>query len=190
MAHQQLVADVLLDELCPPNKWYDLMDANKKIDLEHVQCPSKSKILMNIIKNHPLRFSIVASFSIAWIYMAQFWHTLKEDELLCEGIHYSLLHSTSSIPYPRFTKIIIGHYMTNLSKISRRARDKYHNLKDDDLMKNIFNSRRYRQRWNEDSRLDDLRRYEANKALSDVCGAECRQEKVSRVLWRSFLEEA
>ncbi|GJV19156.1 hypothetical protein Tco_1368176 [Tanacetum coccineum] len=41
--------------------------------------PSKSKILMNIIKNHPLRFSIVASASVPWIYMAQFCHTLKED---------------------------------------------------------------------------------------------------------------
>nr|GEW43003.1 retrovirus-related Pol polyprotein from transposon TNT 1-94 [Tanacetum cinerariifolium] len=56
MAHQQLVADVHPDELCPPNKRYDLMDANKKIDLEHVQCPPESKIMMNIIKNHPLRF--------------------------------------------------------------------------------------------------------------------------------------
>nr|GEZ93922.1 hypothetical protein [Tanacetum cinerariifolium] len=44
--------------------------------------------------------------------------------LLWEGIHYSLLHLTFSIPYPRFTKIIIGHYMTNFLKISRRARDK------------------------------------------------------------------
>ncbi|GJR58671.1 hypothetical protein Tco_1175632 [Tanacetum coccineum] len=34
---------------------------------------------MNIIKNHPLRFSIAASASVPWIYMAQFWHTLKED---------------------------------------------------------------------------------------------------------------
>ncbi|GKE13840.1 hypothetical protein Tco_1421417 [Tanacetum coccineum] len=67
------------DELCPPNKRYDLMDANKKVDLKHVQCPSKSKILMNIIKNHPLRFSIAASAFLPWIYMAQFWHTLKED---------------------------------------------------------------------------------------------------------------
>ncbi|GJY73768.1 hypothetical protein Tco_0478199 [Tanacetum coccineum] len=41
--------------------------------------PSESKILMNIIKNHPLRFSIAASASVPWIYMAQFWHTLKED---------------------------------------------------------------------------------------------------------------
>nr|GEY19373.1 hypothetical protein [Tanacetum cinerariifolium] len=144
MAHQQLVADVHPDELCPPNKRYDPMDANKKIDLEHVQCPPESKILINIIKNHPLRFSIAASSSVPCIYMAQFWHTLKEDKLLWEGIHYSLLHLISLIPYPRFTKIIISHYMTNFLEISRRIRDKYHNQKDDDLMKNIFNSRRYK----------------------------------------------
>ncbi|GJT09339.1 retrovirus-related pol polyprotein from transposon TNT 1-94 [Tanacetum coccineum] len=79
MAQQQHTADVYPDELCPPNKQYDLMDANKKVDLENVQCPSESKILMNIIKNHPLRFSIAASYFVPWIYMAQFWHTLKED---------------------------------------------------------------------------------------------------------------
>ncbi|GJS85605.1 hypothetical protein Tco_0752146 [Tanacetum coccineum] len=79
MAQQQQAADVHPDELCPPNKRYDLIDANKKVDLENVQCPSESKILMNIFTNHPLRFSIVASASVPWIYMAQFWHTLKED---------------------------------------------------------------------------------------------------------------
>ncbi|GJX96140.1 hypothetical protein Tco_0351938 [Tanacetum coccineum] len=71
MAQQQHAADVHPDELCPPNKRYDLMDANKKVDLEHVQCPPESKILTNIIKNHPLRFSIAASSSVPWIYMAQ-----------------------------------------------------------------------------------------------------------------------
>ncbi|GJU38812.1 hypothetical protein Tco_1191769 [Tanacetum coccineum] len=65
-------------------------------------------------------------------------------ELLWEGLHYSLHHPTSSIPYPRFTKIIISHYMTNFPEISRRARDRYHNLQDDDIMKNIFNSGRYK----------------------------------------------
>nr|GEZ09309.1 hypothetical protein [Tanacetum cinerariifolium] len=215
MAQQQHVVDVHPDDMCPPNKRYDLTDANKKIDLEHVQCPLKSKILTNIIKNHPLRFSIAASSSVPWIYMAVFSHTLKEDgskyrlkfmldkkelsftlddfrtifhlpqandnnhdrfvpppsisdmvpfyknelgftmepktsssfkitEILCELIHYSLHHSTSSILYPRFKKIIIGHYMTHFPEISRRARDKYHNLKDDDVMKNIFNSWRYK----------------------------------------------
>ncbi|GJS57414.1 hypothetical protein Tco_0652198 [Tanacetum coccineum] len=233
MAQQQHAADVHPDELCPPNKRYDLMDANKKVDFEQVQCPPESKILMNIIKDHPLRFSIAASSSVPWIYMVQFWHTLKEDgskyrltfmldkkmlsltlddfrtifhlpqlktsssfkttgllrqwqtlckifskclttrvtgwdqpplqimqmmycfinnihvdyaELLWEGLYYSLHHPTSSIPYPRFTKIIISHYMTNFPEISRRARDIYHNLKDDDIMKNIFNSGRHKDR--------------------------------------------
>ncbi|GKE58527.1 hypothetical protein Tco_1497712, partial [Tanacetum coccineum] len=62
-AQQQHVADVHPDELCPPNKRYDLMDANKKIDFEQVQCLPESKLLTNIIKNHPLRFSIAASSS-------------------------------------------------------------------------------------------------------------------------------
>ncbi|GJV22779.1 retrovirus-related pol polyprotein from transposon TNT 1-94 [Tanacetum coccineum] len=79
MAQQQHAAEVHPDELCPPNKRFDLMDVNKKVDLEHVQCPPESKILTNIIKNHPLRLSISASSSVPWIYIAQFWHTLKED---------------------------------------------------------------------------------------------------------------
>ncbi|GJR65982.1 hypothetical protein Tco_0012047 [Tanacetum coccineum] len=57
MAQQQHAADVHPDKLCPPNKRYDIMDANKKVNLEHVQ----------------------SSSSVPWIYMAQFWHTLKED---------------------------------------------------------------------------------------------------------------
>ncbi|GJR15228.1 hypothetical protein Tco_0797880 [Tanacetum coccineum] len=67
-------------------------------------------------------------------------------ELLWEGLYYSLHHPTYSIPYPRFTKIIISHYMTNFPEISRCARDIYDNLKDDDIIKNIFNSRRHKDR--------------------------------------------
>ncbi|GKB83129.1 hypothetical protein Tco_0950024, partial [Tanacetum coccineum] len=65
-------------------------------------------------------------------------------ELLWKGIYYSLHHPTSSIPYPRFTKTIISHYMTSFPEISRRARDMYHNLQDDDIMKNIFNSGKHK----------------------------------------------
>ncbi|GJU50529.1 hypothetical protein Tco_1220084 [Tanacetum coccineum] len=67
-------------------------------------------------------------------------------ELLWEGLYYSLHYLTSLIPYPRFTKIIISHYMTNFPEISRRAKDIYHNLKDDDIMKYIFNLGRYKDR--------------------------------------------
>ncbi|GJZ24441.1 hypothetical protein Tco_0561900 [Tanacetum coccineum] len=61
-------------------------------------------------------------------------------DLLWEGFHYSLERPTTLIPYPRFTKLIVSHYMTALLKISRRARDKYHNLEDDEMVKSIFNS--------------------------------------------------
>ncbi|GKC78152.1 hypothetical protein Tco_1128926 [Tanacetum coccineum] len=147
MVQQQHAAEVHLDELCPPNKRYDLMDANKKVDLEHVQCPPESKSLTNIIKNHRLRFSIAASSSVPWIYMAQLWHNLKEDGSkyrLRNVILFSSSSPTSSIPYPRFTKIIVSHYMTIFPEISRRARDMYHHLQDDEIMKNIFNSGRHK----------------------------------------------
>ncbi|GJU93595.1 retrovirus-related pol polyprotein from transposon TNT 1-94 [Tanacetum coccineum] len=198
MAQQQHAADVHPDELCPPNKRYDLMDANKKVDFEQVQCPPESKILMNIIKDHPLRFSIAASSSVPWIYMAQFWHTLKEDgskyrltfmldkKMLSltlddfrtifhlpqatDNNHDSFMPPPSfldMVPFYKnelgftmelkksssckttgllFTKIIISHYMTNFLEISRRARDIYHNPKDDDIIKNIFNSGRHKDR--------------------------------------------
>ncbi|GJT18271.1 retrovirus-related pol polyprotein from transposon TNT 1-94 [Tanacetum coccineum] len=49
--------------------------------------------------------------------LLQLWQTLCKIFLKClttrllwEGLHYSLHHSTTLIPYPRFTKIIIGRY--------------------------------------------------------------------------------
>ncbi|GJY45312.1 retrovirus-related pol polyprotein from transposon TNT 1-94 [Tanacetum coccineum] len=86
MAQPQRKANVHQDELCPPNKCYALIYANKKIDLDNPLCPNENKILANILQNHPLRFSIVTSSSVPWIYLGQFWHTLKED-----GSKYRLL---------------------------------------------------------------------------------------------------
>ncbi|GJS07397.1 retrovirus-related pol polyprotein from transposon TNT 1-94 [Tanacetum coccineum] len=117
MAQQQHAADIHSDELCPPNKRYDLMDANKKVDLEHIM-----QMMYCFVNNIHVDYT----------------------KLLWEGIYYSLHHPTSSIPYPRFTKIIVSHYMTIFPEISRRARDMYHNLQDDDIMKNIFNSGRHK----------------------------------------------
>nr|GEU67178.1 hypothetical protein [Tanacetum cinerariifolium] len=219
MAHQRLVADFYPDELCPPNKRYDLMDATKKIDLEHLQCPSESKILTNIIKNHPLRFSIEASLSVPWIYMAQFWHTLKEDgskyklKFMLDRKELSLTlddfktifhlpQATDNnhdrfVPPPLFSYMIpfyknhlrftmelktsssfktIGLLQSwkTLCKIfskcltTRVTRWDQSQLQ---IMKMIALSITFmeiqRQSWNEDSRLDDLRRDEANGALSD-----------------------
>ncbi|GJZ92481.1 hypothetical protein Tco_0664546 [Tanacetum coccineum] len=79
MAQPQRPANVHQDELCPPNKSYALMDASKKIDLDNPLYPNESKIMENVIQNHPLRFSVAASSSVSWIYLGQLWHTLQED---------------------------------------------------------------------------------------------------------------
>ncbi|GJR64059.1 hypothetical protein Tco_0010124 [Tanacetum coccineum] len=104
-------------------------------------------------------------------------------ELLWEGLYYSLHHPTSSILYPRFTKIIVSHYMTVFPEISRRARDKDHNLKDDDIMKNIFNSGRHKDRVGmQISAWMIFRGNEAHRALSDVCEAESSAPRRSTVI--------
>ncbi|GKF21754.1 hypothetical protein Tco_0070392 [Tanacetum coccineum] len=134
MAQQQHAVDVHPYELCPPNKRYDLMDANKKVDLDHT---------------------------------AQFWHTLKEDrskyrlKFMLDKKELNLTlddfrtifhlpqatdnNHNSFVPPPSFFEmIIVSHYMTIFPDISRRAQDVYHNLQDDDIMKNIFNSGRHK----------------------------------------------
>ncbi|GJX18158.1 hypothetical protein Tco_0218990 [Tanacetum coccineum] len=143
------------------------MDANKKIDLDHPLCPNESKILENVLQNHPLRFSIAASSLMPWIYLGQFWHTLKEDRskyqlkfMLDRKELTMTLDDFRSIFYlpqatnnnhdrfvpalkfliPEFTKLIVESLNELHPKISRRARNKYHNLEDDEMVKTIFNS--------------------------------------------------
>ncbi|GJZ92948.1 hypothetical protein Tco_0665013 [Tanacetum coccineum] len=83
---------------------------------------------------------LVPTWQTLWLYC--FVNNIRVDyaDLLWEGFHYSLEHLTTLIPYPRFTKLIVSHYMTAFPEISRRDHDKYHNLDDDVMVKNIFNS--------------------------------------------------
>ncbi|GJY07827.1 hypothetical protein Tco_0374881 [Tanacetum coccineum] len=120
MAQQQHAADVHPDELCPPNKRHRLWMLTRKIGCNR-RCDKANDVYCFVNNIH-----------------------IDYAELLWEGIYYSLHHPTSSIPYPRFTKIIVSHYMTIFPEISRRARDMYHNLQDDDIMKNIFNLGRHK----------------------------------------------
>ncbi|GJS02047.1 retrovirus-related pol polyprotein from transposon TNT 1-94 [Tanacetum coccineum] len=126
MAQQQHAADVHPDELCPPNKRYDLMDANKKVDLEHVQCLLKSKILTNIIKNHPLRFSIAASSSVPLMhdskYRLRFMLDKKELSLTLDDFRtIPFIISLNQMPtYHEYHSVATPlHFQTELVTASR-----------------------------------------------------------------------
>ncbi|GJZ14432.1 retrovirus-related pol polyprotein from transposon TNT 1-94 [Tanacetum coccineum] len=203
MAQQQHAADVHPDELCPPNKRYDLMDATRYVDPRACAiCPPEStKILARFSSRifhydlaklqtsssvygfiwHILGFTIElkTSSSFKTTGLLQPWQTLCKIFSKClttrvtgwdqpplqimqmmycfvNNIHVimqstmgrTLLFASSSSKHPqfltRFTNTIASHYMTIFPDISRRARDKYHNLQDDDIMKNIFNSGRHK----------------------------------------------
>nr|GEX53887.1 hypothetical protein [Tanacetum cinerariifolium] len=153
MAQPQRPADVHQDELCPPNKCYALMDANKKIDLDN---------------------------PIAMDLLGEFWHTFQEDGLkyrlkfvldrkeitfsemvpdFLNTLGFTLeLRSPSNFkktrrvqPWQTLGKIftrclttrVTGHDQPPL-QIMQIARDKYHNLEDDAMVKNIFNSGKHK----------------------------------------------
>nr|GEV21571.1 retrovirus-related Pol polyprotein from transposon TNT 1-94 [Tanacetum cinerariifolium] len=84
MAQPQRLAEVHQDELCPPNKRFALMDANKKVDLENLLSPDE-RFLARILNNRQL---------------ARLGHLtlmlLKEDQVLHEGL--PLRRSTRLIP--------------------------------------------------------------------------------------------
>ncbi|GJX72269.1 retrovirus-related pol polyprotein from transposon TNT 1-94 [Tanacetum coccineum] len=199
MAQQQHAADIHPDELCPPNKRYDLMDANKKVDLEHfwhtlkedgskhrlkflldrkeltltlddfrttfhlpqandnnhvsfVPPPSFSDMVpfYKQVLGFTMKLNTVSNFKISGLLLP--WQTLCKifskclttrvtgwdqpplqimqmlycfvnnihvdyAELMWEGIYYLLHHPVTSIPYPRFTKIIIRR---NKNKVGMR----------------------------------------------------------------------
>ncbi|GJR50447.1 hypothetical protein Tco_1400968 [Tanacetum coccineum] len=184
----QRIADVHQDELCPPNKRYALMDANNKIDHDNPLYPNESKIMANIIQNHPLKFSVAASSSVPWIYLGQFWHTLQEDgskfrlkfvldrQEITMTLNdfkriFHLPHATDNNherfmvapksynfkttglvqPWQTLSKIfarclttrVTGHDHPPL-QIMQIACDKYYNLEDDVMVKNIFNSGKHK----------------------------------------------
>ncbi|GKB39774.1 hypothetical protein Tco_0884716 [Tanacetum coccineum] len=104
--------------------------------------PPPSFLDMVPFYKHELGFTmeLKTSLSFKTTGLLQPWQTL------CKIFSKCLTTRVTRWDQPLFTKIIISHYMTNFPEISRRARDIYHNLKDDDIMKNIFNSGRHKDR--------------------------------------------
>ncbi|GJW45070.1 hypothetical protein Tco_0073869, partial [Tanacetum coccineum] len=164
MAHLPQQQDVLRDQLYLPDKQYDLMDANKKIDLINLLCSNESKILGDILNHHPLRFSLdqckffldTKEFKFLVDDFRRVFQlpqateknnvgfvatpTVNYAELVWEGLHYLLMHLTALIPYPRFTMIIVDHFMTENPDIPKRLHEHYHRVANDEVVKSIFNS--------------------------------------------------
>ncbi|GKE66643.1 hypothetical protein Tco_1520804, partial [Tanacetum coccineum] len=150
---------VSLSACCAQVIWMrtQLLDYGYKYNRIPMYCDSKSAIAISC---NPIQHSKTKHIDIRYhfikehvekgtveIYFVGTEYQLTDlftKSLPKERFEYLVHHPTSSITYLRFTKIIVSHYMTIFPEISRRARDMYHNLQDDDIMKNIFNSGRHK----------------------------------------------
>ncbi|GJY26913.1 hypothetical protein Tco_0401639 [Tanacetum coccineum] len=97
--------------------------------------------------------------------MSQFWHTLKENgskyklkfllgtkelTMIVDDFRQILQlpqatnnNNVGFVAAPTFRQMMsVDHYMTENPDISRRVHDNYHIVENDDLVKNIFNSRK------------------------------------------------
>ncbi|GJZ92291.1 hypothetical protein Tco_0664356 [Tanacetum coccineum] len=120
------------------------MDANKKINLDNPLYLNESKIMSNIIQNHPLRFSIAASSLVPWIYLGGSSILYKKMDQRMVPFFFNTLDFTLELRSTSNSKTtgLVQPWQT-LGKIFPRflttARDKYHNLEDDAMVKNLFN---------------------------------------------------
>ncbi|GJT86298.1 hypothetical protein Tco_1068015 [Tanacetum coccineum] len=150
-----------------------------------------------VISTMDLLWEILAYFEGRWIKIMQmlycFINNVHVDyaDLLWEGLHYSIEHPSTLIPYLRFTKLIVGHYMTAFPDISRRVRDKYHNLEHDEMVKSIFNSGKNKARvgiqipsWmiTDEIKLTKNYRINAEQKSRDDLEAKQNEEKVKEHL--------
>ncbi|GKD63378.1 hypothetical protein Tco_1305486 [Tanacetum coccineum] len=115
-----------------------------------VPAPTFSEMVLFYINDLGFTMKLRSTSNFKTTGLLQLWQTLckmfsrclkkRVTKLLWEGFYYSFKNPTTMTPYPRFTKLIVSHYMTIFLEISRRARDRYDNLADDVVIKSIFNS--------------------------------------------------
>ncbi|GJT46864.1 integrase, catalytic region, zinc finger, CCHC-type containing protein [Tanacetum coccineum] len=142
---------------------YEFASANKKIDLVNPPCPPGNKEevtfwldeLQTILKLpqatannnaelvEPSESSVMIEFLdiIGHIYAALIW----------EGLHYLLMHPTTSVPYPRFTKLIIDYNLTKHLDIPKRVNELHHYVANDEVVQSVFNFKKKREESGESS---------------------------------------
>ncbi|GJX77193.1 hypothetical protein Tco_0324004 [Tanacetum coccineum] len=80
------------------------------------------------------------------LHMMQMFYYVVNDvhvdyvALIWEGFHYSLMHPTTVVPYPRFIKLILDYILTTYPDIPKRTSELHHYVINDEVVQSIFNS--------------------------------------------------
>ncbi|GJU62212.1 ribonuclease H-like domain-containing protein [Tanacetum coccineum] len=132
---------------------------NLRMDPSVKQREETYQVALDIFKITPFYNAFLVSVDVPEIYMQQFWFTIKKVQthllislllitnlildyaaLIWEDLQYQIDHRQSKVgskefmPYLRFTKAIIHHFMTKHKSISKREGSPYHLVKDDGML--------------------------------------------------------
>ncbi|GJU17263.1 hypothetical protein Tco_1145229 [Tanacetum coccineum] len=131
-------------ELCPTNVRLPPNKSNVRIDPDETQDEPLYDISLEILKNNTIYNALTLTTEVLVIYMRQFWHTgvVKAEnvdfaELLWEDFrfqinkHKNLVTKHETIPYPRFTKLIIRHILSQNPKLNKRLDSTPHLIADE-----------------------------------------------------------
>ncbi|GJU21670.1 hypothetical protein Tco_1155012 [Tanacetum coccineum] len=152
------------EKLVPIEYRVKIGKSNLRMDPTLTQKEEKYQVMLDIIKNTPCYNVFLTFANVPVIYMQQFWFTIKKVKkssfyqfdianktckidvnvdyaaLIWEDLQYQIDNRQSKVrrreimPFPRFTKFIINHFMSQHKSISKRQGSLYHTVDDDGVL--------------------------------------------------------
>nr|GEU39927.1 hypothetical protein [Tanacetum cinerariifolium] len=98
---------------------------NSRISFSKPQREATYQVTFDALKLSPCYPAFLITAEVPEIYLHQFWNSFNKIDN-----HYS----TESMPYPRFTKIIINHFISQNKSISMRNKINLHTVRDDSIL--------------------------------------------------------
>nr|GEV45869.1 hypothetical protein [Tanacetum cinerariifolium] len=98
------------------------------------------QVIIDVIKNSTCFKAFTISADVPEIFTQQFWENVDYPKLMSEDLAYQIDHRKEkrsrreNMPYPRFTKIIINHFLKQHKSHTNINNKYYHIIKDDEII--------------------------------------------------------
>ncbi|GJZ43443.1 hypothetical protein Tco_0590698 [Tanacetum coccineum] len=101
------------------------------------------QVVIYVIKNSTCFKAFTISADVPKIFMQQFWENIDYLELIWEDFTFQIDHNNErksrrkTMPLPRFTKVIINHFLSQHKSLSNIKYQHYHTIKDDGIISRL-----------------------------------------------------
>nr|GEY21300.1 hypothetical protein [Tanacetum cinerariifolium] len=105
------------------------------------QKKERCQVIIDVIKNSTCFQAFTISAEVPDIFMQQFWVNVDYPKLIWEDFAFQIDHRKEkksrrkTMPFPRFTKVIINHFLSQHKYLSKLKFQHYHTIKDDGIIK-------------------------------------------------------